>query len=82
MTESTGTIPVGELQPEKPWTSDCPGEQVSMMGQVQHDWRLWKRNPWYDSSAEDAYGNWPLKAHNETWYCTRCRKIEERSVQL
>jgi hypothetical protein len=31
-----------------------------------HDWRLWERK-WYRD------GGW-----QETWYCTKCRKIEER----
>ncbi len=64
------------VQDEAVSEHDCNPESVSMMGQREHDWRLWKREPRYEPDPESAA--WPLKGHMEMWYCTRCRKIEER----
>jgi hypothetical protein len=40
----------------------CP---ETPFGQDPHDWRLWKRDPLC----------FPIR---EEWYCTRCRKFEEK----
>jgi hypothetical protein len=62
--------------------AECKGDGVHSTDlRFWHDWRLWKREPRY-SPEEASYGVWPLVGHDETWYCTRCRKIEERTVTL
>jgi hypothetical protein len=42
----------------------------------RHDWRLWKRAP------SSRIGEDPKVAQEfgwrQTWYCTRCRKFEDR----
>lgn len=60
--------------------AECPGDGVHAELRSSHDWRLWERKPWYDSGQASEFGTWPLGGHNETWYCTRCRRIEERRV--
>lgn len=78
MAESSGHIPESELQPELPSVSqlqenECPGEAVYHGGAQQHDWRLWER--WLSPGM-------PSVKCVETWYCTRCRKIEERKIPV
>ena len=58
----------------------CPGDTVHLMPD-HHDWRLHKRNPRYHPNGKAAL-SWPLVGHDEQWYCTRCRRIEERTVLL
>lgn len=43
-----------------------------------HDWRLWKRSP---ILGEENKGQWPIIGHSEMWYCTRCRKFEDRKAE-
>ena len=69
--------------------TQCPGDGVhSHDVRSWHDWRLWKRTPRYVpvNSTRDyesrGWETWPLVGHDEQWYCTRCRKIEERTVML
>jgi hypothetical protein len=61
--------------------AECKGDGNPNDMRFWHDWRLWKREPHY-SAEEESYGYWPLVGHDETWYCTRCRKIEQRTVLL
>jgi hypothetical protein len=38
----------------------------------EHNWRLWSRE-WHTTPISDELtGGW-----QSTWYCTKCRKIEE-----
>ena len=68
--------------------SKCPGDGDPNDVRSWHDWRLWKRTPRYVpvNSTRDyesrGWETWPLVGHDEQWYCTRCRKIEERTVML
>jgi hypothetical protein len=68
--------------------SMCPGDGDSNDVRSWHDWRLWKRTQRYvpvNSTREyesRGWETWPLVGHDEQWYCTRCRKIEERTVML
>lgn len=43
-----------------------------------HDWRLWRREPKYEHTKK---GYTAFSGFGEVWYCTRCRKIEERTVE-
>ena len=58
----------------------CPGDTVHEMPN-HHDWRLHKRDPRYTPDGA-VFGSWPIVGHDEQWYCTRCRKFEERTVLL
>jgi hypothetical protein len=62
--------------------SMCPGDGVHTDTMRWHDWRLWRREPIYtpDVSPDSIWSK--LTGHDEQWYCTRCRKIEERTVML
>lgn len=50
-----------------------------------HDWRLLSRE-WFDSSYfggtldRPAIVNKDAVGWQETWYCTRCRTVQERSM--
>jgi hypothetical protein len=65
----------------------CKGDKVHSDMPSWHDWRLWNRDPLYgtggDLDPEDEL-TWLIVVtrHEETWYCTRCRKIEKRTVML
>jgi hypothetical protein len=62
----------------------CPASQEREL----HDWRLWSRKPYslegseFDESAYFALTDPPPAEWREVWYCTRCRKFEERTVML
>jgi len=76
--------------------SMCPGDGVHTDTMRWHDWRLWSRKPYslegqingrpmrreFDESAYFALTDPPPAEWREVWYCTRCRKIEERTVML
>lgn len=71
-----------EAARERIKAAQCRGDGVhSTDTRDWHDWRLWKREPRYTPEGA-AFGAWPLVGHDETWYCTRCRKIEERVAGL
>jgi hypothetical protein len=54
----------------------CPLEHP-WKGVRFHDWRLYARtDPYFVSTADNP----KLEARQETWFCTRCRKIDERVV--
>jgi hypothetical protein len=59
------------------YASICPAVAVSGYPPRGHDWRLWARQETHrhigPSAADFVVEFW------ETWYCTRCRKIEERT---
>lgn len=52
---------------------------------VLHDWRLVSRE-WFDASyvtvreGQPGVKNPDAIGWQETWYCTRCRKVEERKT--
>ena len=76
--------------------SKCPGDGDPNDVRSWHDWRLWSRKPYslegqingrpmrreFDESAYFALTDPPPAEWREVWYCTRCRKIEERTVML
>ena len=51
-----------------------------------HDWRLVSRE-WFDASymtvvkGQPGIKNPDAFGWRETWYCTRCRKVDERLAQ-
>jgi hypothetical protein len=62
--------------------AECKGDGIhSTDMRFWHDWRLWKREPRYTPDGA-SFGSWPLGGFTEQWYCTRCRKFEERVVPL
>lgn len=59
----------------------------SRLTALAHDWRLWERrilretqtlHTTYTVGPEVPVG--PVLGYHETWYCTRCRTIEERTA--
>lgn len=56
----------------------CPGDGVHTNDlRLWHDWRLWQRDPRYEH-MESGYTC--FSHYHEVWYCTRCRKIEQRDA--
>jgi hypothetical protein len=53
----------------------CKGDTVHSDMPSWHDWRLWQREAKYEHTKEGYTG---FSGFQEVWYCTRCRKIEER----
>lgn len=71
-----------EAERERVKDAHCPGDGVHSNDlRFWHDWRLWKREPRYTPEGA-SFGSWPLFGYDEQWYCTRCRKLEERTVLL
>ena len=55
------------------------GELYASKSMGSHDWRLLSR----ERTFGEAQGiNIPQAGWRETWYCTRCRYVEEREVEL
>lgn len=55
----------------------CP-VPLPNFGPWSHDWRLLERTePYFASTSVNP--TWQIR--RETWYCTRCRLIEERTVE-
>ena len=57
----------------------CKGDTVHSDMPSWHDWRLWQRDPEFEYTTKD-YSE--FTGYHEIWYCTRCRKFEERTVML
>jgi len=69
-----------EAARERSREAECLGDGVHTTDmRFWHDWRLWDRGPRYVPTTSDFSS---LAGHYEQWYCTRCRKIEERTVML
>jgi len=69
-----------EAERERVKAAECKGDGVHSNDlRFWHDWRLWRRDPRY---RDDGTSGWPQDGWAEQWYCTRCRKIEERIVLL
>ena len=50
---------------------------------VLHDWRLIEKHfDWRLARDEDLSENHRSRIRWEMWYCTKCRTIEERKVEL
>lgn len=62
-----------DVKSAKILAAQCPGDGVhSELRDAVHDWRLWERK-WVSFMTANLPACW-----EEVWYCTRCRKIEER----
>lgn len=82
MTVHQSTPEEVEAARERVKAAECKGDGVHTNDlRFWHDWRLWKREPRYTPTGA-AYGSWPQCGWTEQWYCTRCRKLEERIVEL
>lgn len=44
---------------------------------MEHDWRLWERKKLFHFGSKPGDGK-SDPFFTETWYCTRCRHIENR----
>jgi hypothetical protein len=76
------------------YPSRCPEPVFQSSGALyatrwgNHDWRLHKRTEKIDHEFEPqegapGYGNvllQPTGVFTETWYCTKCRRVEVREV--
>lgn len=66
--------------------AECRGDGVHSTDlRFWHDWRLWRRESIYDDSEvhsmEDFISQRKIVGVAEQWYCTRCRRFEERTVE-
>ena len=58
--------------------AECKGDGIHSNDlRFWHDWRLWERIPHVPTPEDVMAGEYHFF---ETWYCTRCRRIEERNV--
>lgn len=69
--------------------AECRGDGIHTSDmRFWHDWLLWSRKPYslegseFDESAYFALADRPSAEWREVWYCTRCRKFEQRTVAL
>jgi hypothetical protein len=70
-----------DAERERVKAAHCDGDGVHTNDmRFWHDWRLWKRDARYTSVGNAL--SWPQSGWHEVWYCTRCRKTEERTVNL